>query len=296
MGANKSSLMTSVDYVRLPIEHLRNANPAWIRKDMGDLNVLAKSLKHDDQKLPVLADSTFRVIDGARRIEAADLLGWLDVLVVCTSDFDEISRLMQAARSDAQPMTWLETMELIQVVRALYLPYSRIQATQTKRSGRTPARQRDGGIAVAMPPVLGLTKSLIDELSRGWSMINDGKRFSFEARERMRAAVAEVEATGHFYSLITAMTRAANPLQPRVSNRDVIKAQRATFTGAITGLRGAALALPNPTDIDPGHSLENLQGWDAGLTEILQRLYQVRKEVRNNRKAQGDQENDTASA
>lgn len=271
--------MSSMD-IRLPIEHLRNANLRWIREDLGDLDALAKSMKRSGQLFPVIVDPTYRVLDGARRIEAATKLGWHEVYVICTSDFDTIADQLEAARQSAMPMTWLEIMELREILRALYAPISHQQAVQTKKAGLPARRQRDSGVAVALPRALGVTRNQAEELGRVWSMLHDTGRYTKEARDRMRVVVPEIEATGRLYSLIGAMKRAAYPPLPRASDKDVLKAQRASFPGVLLGLRGTILALPEPNDLDSGHRKEDLAEWDKGLTEIIQEIYQVRKEIR----------------
>lgn len=281
-------IVSSLDS-RLPIKHLLNTNPVWIRQDLGDIKALANSLKLSGQLLPVLVDETFRVIDGARRIEAAKSIGWEEIHAVCTSDFDVISDQLQACRLGAKPMSWLETMELVELLRAIYWPISRRQAVQAKKLGSEGASQRNSGIAVALPRALGLKRGVIDELGRARSMLHDKYRYTPEAIARMLAVIPEIEATGKPYSLIIAMKRAAFPPLPRPSDKSIVRNQRIAFSGAITGLRGAMFALPSPEDLDSGHAIEELHDWDAALTEILQALYQVRKQVRNQHKTEGDQ-------
>ena len=281
-------IVSSLDS-RLPIKHLLNANPVWIRQDLGDIKTLANSLKLSGQLLPILVDSTFRVIDGARRIQAAKSIGWEEIQVVCTSDFDVISSQLQACRLGAKPMTWFETMELIELLRSVYFPISRQRATEAKRAGKGGTPQRSSGIAVDLPRALGLKRGVVDEFGRARAMLNDRLRYTPEAIARMRAVVPEIEATGKPYSLVIRMKLAAFPPLPRPSDKSIVRDQRVAFSGAITGLQGAALALPAPDDLDSGHTIEELRRWDGELTEILQTLYQVRKQVRNQHKTEGDQ-------
>ena len=287
----------SASDTRLPIEHLRNANPAWIRKNMGNLDTLAQSMngkgKLGGQLMPVLVDPSYRVIDGARRIEAATKLGWSEVSVLCTADFTVITEQMQATKPSAMPMSWLETMELIALLREIYLPISRQQAVITKQLGLKTVRGGNSGIGLALPRAIGMPKKVLVELSRAWSMINDQATYSPAARERMRAVVPEVEVKGQPYGLIATMKRAAYLSTPKVSDKSLIKDQRLAFTGAIAGLQGTVLALPPPDSLDPGHDREELVAWDKSITDILQRIYTVRKEIRKQYKqnvTEGDRE------
>jgi len=47
-----------------------------IRKEMGDLGTLAKSMEQLGLLHPIIIDSNFTLLSGVRRLRAAEKLGW----------------------------------------------------------------------------------------------------------------------------------------------------------------------------------------------------------------------------
>jgi ParB family chromosome partitioning protein len=64
-----------------------------IRKDMGDLEALAESLKRYGQISPVVINKKNVLIAGGRRLEAAKYLGWRTINAVISECASELSRL-----------------------------------------------------------------------------------------------------------------------------------------------------------------------------------------------------------
>jgi ParB family chromosome partitioning protein len=64
-----------------------------IRKDMGDITVLAESLKHHGQISPIVISKKNVLIAGGRRLEAAKSLGWRTINAVILENSTELSRL-----------------------------------------------------------------------------------------------------------------------------------------------------------------------------------------------------------
>jgi ParB family transcriptional regulator, chromosome partitioning protein len=64
-----------------------------IRKDMGDITILAESLKHHGQISPIVISKKNVLIAGGRRLEAAKRLGWRTINAVILENSTELSRL-----------------------------------------------------------------------------------------------------------------------------------------------------------------------------------------------------------
>jgi ParB family chromosome partitioning protein len=64
-----------------------------IRKDMGDINALAESMKRFGQISPILISPDNVLIAGGRRLEAAKTLGWHTINAVIAEIPDTVTEL-----------------------------------------------------------------------------------------------------------------------------------------------------------------------------------------------------------
>ena len=64
-----------------------------IRKDMGDIEGLAESLKRYGQISPIVISKTNVLIAGGRRLEAAKHLGWRTINAIISESSNELARL-----------------------------------------------------------------------------------------------------------------------------------------------------------------------------------------------------------
>ena len=64
-----------------------------IRKNLGDITVLAESLKRHGQISPIVISKKNVLIAGGRRLEAAKSLGWRTINAVILENSTELSRL-----------------------------------------------------------------------------------------------------------------------------------------------------------------------------------------------------------
>jgi hypothetical protein len=280
-------MMSSVD-VTLPIDHILNANPAWLREDLGDLGPLSKSLKKEGQYYPVLLDSTYRVIDGARRIEAARLIGWTTIYVVVARDFFTMSSHLKNTR-DGQfelPHDVFALMELLHIMREIYRPHARAMSAKS-RGQRYPKQLTEGfsGSAIDIPEAMGMSANQVEELGRVRRTYTNPAHTP-EMRKRLREAMYPVRF--NIFSSLNAMQMILQH-RPTVTSKKVISDQRSLIPRAMSGLQGAALALPNPADLDPGHDLEEVAVWLKQLNKIHGEIFALRKKFKEMLKDQGDQ-------
>jgi|TergutMp193P3_1026864.scaffolds.fasta_scaffold26138_2 ParB family chromosome partitioning protein len=64
-----------------------------IRKNMGDIEALAESLKRYGQISPIVISASNVLIAGGRRLEAAKHLGWRTINAVISESAGELARL-----------------------------------------------------------------------------------------------------------------------------------------------------------------------------------------------------------
>jgi len=281
--------MSSVD-VTLPIEHITNVNPVWIREDLGDLGPLAKNLKKEGQRQPILVDSTYRVIDGARRIEAAKKISWSTIFVVVARDFFVVSdHLVESQGTDYQlPHDIFAKIELIGILRQMYGPHVRALSAKT-RGQRYPKELADRatGSAVDIPRALGLSPNTTEELGRIRRMYRDpvhSPEVVAQLREIMYQHRFEV------YGVLDAM-RGHLHVHRVTTNKKVISDQKALIPRAFAGLQGGLLALPAPELLDPGHSHEDITAWLKQLNNIHRGIFNLKKQFKIMLdEPQGDQE------
>jgi len=73
-----------------------------IRKDMGDIEGLAESLKRYGQITPIVISKKNTLIAGGRRLEAAKHLGWRTINAIISETTDELSRLELEVEENVQ--------------------------------------------------------------------------------------------------------------------------------------------------------------------------------------------------
>lgn len=70
------------------------------RKDLGDIDSLAASIKNLGLLQPVVVTPDGRLVAGHRRIEAVKLLGWSDIPAVAPTTLDSTVKLLQAEQDE----------------------------------------------------------------------------------------------------------------------------------------------------------------------------------------------------
>lgn len=73
-----------------------------IRKDLGDISLLAESLKRYGQISPIVLSKKNVLIAGGRRLEAAKLLGWRSINAVISESAGELERLELEVEENVQ--------------------------------------------------------------------------------------------------------------------------------------------------------------------------------------------------
>src|SRR5258708_5640333 len=100
------------------------------RRDMGDIDALASNVREVGMLHPVVITKDGVLVAGARRIEAAKLLGWTEIPVTIV-DLDEIVRGELAENANRKDFTPSE----IDAIRRAYLPLESAAAKQRMSDG-----------------------------------------------------------------------------------------------------------------------------------------------------------------
>jgi ParB family chromosome partitioning protein len=90
-----------------------------IRKDMGDIDVLAESLKLHGQISPIVISKKNVLIAGGRRLEAAKSLGWRTINAIILENSNELSRLELEIEENTQRRNFTMD-ELADATKKLY--------------------------------------------------------------------------------------------------------------------------------------------------------------------------------
>ena len=107
----------------IPIEDIKVKKR--IRKDKGDINALAESLKRFGQINPIVITKNNALVAGERRLEAARSLGWRTINAVIADIPDEVTKLEYELEENIQrrDFTKEEEEEAIKKIIELKNPY-----------------------------------------------------------------------------------------------------------------------------------------------------------------------------
>ncbi len=101
----------------IPIEKI--AIGERVRKDYGEIDTLAESMRRVGQLQPVVLGEGMRLIAGARRIKAAKKLGWEKVSYVIVTKLTDAAGLLVAERDENTCRKPLNGREMVEVGRRL---------------------------------------------------------------------------------------------------------------------------------------------------------------------------------
>lgn len=115
------------------------------REDLGDVGALAASLKQFGQLQPIIVDDVGQLIDGERRIRAAELLGWTEIEAIDKGDLTEEQRREIEIEANAQrkQLTAIEASKHLawkaqQAAAAIAAKRLSAESAESPRMGRPP--------------------------------------------------------------------------------------------------------------------------------------------------------------
>lgn len=137
---------------RLPVRQIRDANLSWVRSDPGPYDDgLMRSLRKEGMRFPILLTTEFVIADGARRFLRAERLGWQEVPVVVTTDWEVVRQYFETARkleadgnAHHEPMSWTEIVDL--VAGPMDLLYHRRRLERGRASRAAAAARKAAGL------------------------------------------------------------------------------------------------------------------------------------------------------
>ena len=211
MGAK----LPSTHGVTLPVRLIKNANPAYVRRDvLQDAEYLKKikqSIVHEQGlRLPILITPDYQVVDGAVRLEAHDLLGWPKIEVIVAHDWETVKqyflrvRELEAAGFIPKPMRWMDEEDLIQrILKPIYAPVSRAHMAasikQARSNGTTPplaSGRMNSRIYGDLQMMFGESISMLEVLRDLRSGIASGTRISTQFGADLQDLVERSELAG----------------------------------------------------------------------------------------------------
>lgn len=156
----------------LLVKYLRDANPTPYRTDLGPLDELVSDIRAKGIREPLLITHDFGIIDGFRRLAAAEQLHMTQVPIQVISAWSDLTRALKPAEADCYPYNWEDLLvfwesalkPLHQAHRFKAALYSRRTGIRSGRSGHYSEYQLDIATMYGVQP--STIKTLRDYLHR----------------------------------------------------------------------------------------------------------------------------------
>jgi hypothetical protein len=299
-----------------PLETITNANPAYLRHDLGDLTTLTRNIKREGLRAPVLIDPSYLILDGARRVEALRRLGADSVWCVVAKDwFVFRDQMLEAvARHEAGqihlPKSYMDIVELMPYVHRIKRAevgarsgvIQKLQrAAKLKEAGAEVAHDKrpDDGALVVASQIFATDHRLIRVLSMVAGRLKKVRQAGDrETEKRIIAAVIEGEKEGLVTSLVNAVDHAIDPsvrlwgrIGPgkRVLTNPLdhelllqprwLEQQKKTIDRTVDSFAALVQALPSPDEVASNHSTEDINRWLKETTEFTQAVFRFRRRL-----------------
>lgn len=242
------------------------------RKDLGDLDGLAKSIAAVGLLNPITITSDGQLITGQRRLEACRLLGRTEIECLIADDLDTAVQQLEAERDENTERKAMTPEELVHLGRALE-ELERPRAQERKAAGQFGSGPETGTVvrgetAEVVGSALGISGT---SYKRARAVVNAAydESSSSDDREVARAALANMNATGNIvgnYDKIRKVRdiRLGAPTSPALMDA---KKQRHALNSATANLSGIALALKRIGDLHPEITSEEAAQWVDDLSE-----------------------------
>lgn len=134
------------------------------RKDLGDIDGLAKSIREIGLLQPIVVNSKHHLIAGERRLAAVKKLGWSDVAATIVANLDDAHAALVAERdenTERENFTASEAAKLGQQLEELERPKAKERQAQAgPREGRG---KKTAYVTVTQPVEAGATRDIVGE-------------------------------------------------------------------------------------------------------------------------------------
>ena len=128
------------------------------RKDMGDVNALAKSIKEVGLLHPIVISENFQLIAGERRLEAVKSLGWTEIPATIVN-LQDIVKGEYAENAFRKEFT---VSEMVAIKRAIE-PVEREQARERQLAGKPAADSAEGEVRERIASSLGVSHDTLSK-------------------------------------------------------------------------------------------------------------------------------------
>lgn len=119
---------------QLAIKYITDANAAWARSNLGPLDELKASIRREGVRKPVLVQEDFMMLDGARRVVAAQAVGLSLVPVIICHTWADVLEHLRPVEPDCLPMDWPDLVDYWGItLKGLQNRHQRIVASKTRR-------------------------------------------------------------------------------------------------------------------------------------------------------------------
>ena len=268
----------------IDLKLILNANPAYVRRDPGDLTSLMKSIRTHGPQIPILTTPSYLLVDGYRRLVVAQKLGWTRYPAVSTDDWWKIKDHMLKTRElenkgwPFEPMRWLEINELVRGIYAdLYHPirFRGHKARRNERSGQRANSFRNAFVMNDVAPMLGLEISTVLGIrSLGSTVIAAEKRSPALRAAVIKAINDEEEMSGRLWAALRSARATLDKglFVPTATNVKAAQDQASRIEAGLAILERVALEFDSIKPINPAMPLETAQ-------ELLRRITTVRRRM-----------------
>lgn len=185
---------------KLSISFLLGINTIPSRRVLTGLEELMKSLRKDGMLTPILVWKDYEIIDGWRRLKAAEFIGWTQVPVVIAKDYDHMLEKLTEARTGPcfVDMNWWDKSTFINNIIAPRERSSRGKIIAATRLRRRPAiternwsPRRD-----ATARAVGLIESTYGPVRRLVGLVEEGK-IPLPTKDEAIALIDKLEREGN---------------------------------------------------------------------------------------------------
>ena len=229
-----------------------------------DLTALAQDMKQNGLVVPILVNHENRLIDGLRRLRAAQQLGWNRIAVISTSMYLDACAVLRQAREhgvEAKPLTGQRIFEIYEEM----LPISRY--TKTVNSIGVPRgkkRPSSGGRKVLVEALALPSTNLIQAISFTHRSLLDPDKEEVAAR-----AIQMVSEGKLTYFGAETLLQAKNPFPGTVKS---VREQEHILEEAVTTLGGVLRSLDSLGPLNPKLNRDKLNTRARELAQSRARL------------------------
>ena len=289
----------------VPIDLIKNANPVFARSDFGDLHGLAKDIQSRDLQGPILLDSTYQVLSGARRVMALDMLGIREAPAISTDNWPTIrDHMIAEVERDAtgewplKPMNWDELLRLRKILNPIYDHYRRANPPADRNRRGAGRKARVLGYSKIVQDLSSMTgieqPKLVALLALQGQM--DVIRYNFPSEiPRMKPILAEIvgQGDGQIHTAVRRLSalRTGKPeVEPNVKRA---QAQLEIFRKGFQVIATAAQELSDLGELNPALTDEEIVELHRSMAMSSRRLTAARGRIKlqyEARKLQGQGE------